>query len=54
MSDPKEAEAASEQDSLDQEFYGGVSHVVVPPQPPKPKDPRSKSKYNLVSRLLFL
>ncbi len=54
MSEPKEAEAALEKDSLDEAFSAGVGHVVPSLQPQKPKDPRSRHKYNLVSRILFL
>ena len=51
MSDLKEAEAALEEDSQDQAFS---NHVVALPKAPQPKDPRSKHKYNLVYRILFL
>lgn len=34
-------------------FEDGVENIAVPP-PLKPKDPRSKYKYNLLFRIFFL
>ena len=52
MSDLKGEGEALLEDSLDQDFSNPV--VALSCKPPRPKDPRSKSKYNFVSRILFL
>jgi hypothetical protein len=50
MSDSEEVKVGDEDGSIGSAFG---EHVVLPP-PHKPKDPRSKYKYNIIFRLFFL